>query len=232
MTEIHRSQTTQRQTGNSAPCDPGQRADALTMYGAVPRRPVTANLVDARGCAVSGATSRRAARPTRLRLLHFRPGALGQSCPLAARAARSAALRDGPCAAGLPAGLQSRPAPRADRRARSWRALLRPAGQRARATATSRRCRGARRRLRARQGASRRVAARAAARRACAAGGACVRLRHRRCRTRMHDRVAAVLPAWSRELPGYGTVLAMHAFVSRNAASTTRRAGGAAPRCP
>jgi tetratricopeptide (TPR) repeat protein len=29
---------------------------------------------------------------------------------------------------------------------------------------------------------------------------------------RMHDRVAAVLPAWSRELPGYGAVLAMHAF--------------------
>jgi tetratricopeptide (TPR) repeat protein len=29
---------------------------------------------------------------------------------------------------------------------------------------------------------------------------------------RMHDRVAAVLPAWSRDLPGYGAVLAMHAF--------------------
>ena len=29
---------------------------------------------------------------------------------------------------------------------------------------------------------------------------------------RLHDRVAAVLPAWSRGLPGYGAVLAMHAF--------------------
>lgn len=29
---------------------------------------------------------------------------------------------------------------------------------------------------------------------------------------RLHDRVAAVLPAWSPRLPGYGTVLAMHAF--------------------
>jgi tetratricopeptide (TPR) repeat protein len=29
---------------------------------------------------------------------------------------------------------------------------------------------------------------------------------------RLHDRVAAVLPAWSRELPGHGAVLAMHAF--------------------
>ena len=28
----------------------------------------------------------------------------------------------------------------------------------------------------------------------------------------MHDRVAAVLPAWSRDLPGYHAVLAMHAF--------------------
>jgi len=28
----------------------------------------------------------------------------------------------------------------------------------------------------------------------------------------MRDRVAAVLPAWSRELPGYGALLAMHAF--------------------
>jgi len=29
---------------------------------------------------------------------------------------------------------------------------------------------------------------------------------------RMHDRVAAVLPAWSSDLPGYHAVLAMHAF--------------------
>jgi tetratricopeptide (TPR) repeat protein len=29
---------------------------------------------------------------------------------------------------------------------------------------------------------------------------------------RLRDRVAAVLPAWSRDLPGYGAVLAMHAF--------------------
>jgi uncharacterized membrane-anchored protein len=29
---------------------------------------------------------------------------------------------------------------------------------------------------------------------------------------RMNDRVAAVLPAWSNELPGYHAVLAMHAF--------------------
>jgi len=29
---------------------------------------------------------------------------------------------------------------------------------------------------------------------------------------RMHDRVTAVLPAWSSQLPGYGAVLAMHAF--------------------
>jgi tetratricopeptide (TPR) repeat protein len=29
---------------------------------------------------------------------------------------------------------------------------------------------------------------------------------------RLHDRVAAVLPAWSRDLPGYSAVLAMHAF--------------------
>ena len=29
---------------------------------------------------------------------------------------------------------------------------------------------------------------------------------------RLQDRVAAVLPAWSPRLPGYGTVLAMHAF--------------------
>ena len=29
---------------------------------------------------------------------------------------------------------------------------------------------------------------------------------------RMHDRVAAVLPAWSSGLPGYHSVLAMHAF--------------------
>jgi tetratricopeptide (TPR) repeat protein len=29
---------------------------------------------------------------------------------------------------------------------------------------------------------------------------------------RLHDRVAAVLPAWSDGLPGYGAVLAMHAF--------------------
>ena len=29
---------------------------------------------------------------------------------------------------------------------------------------------------------------------------------------RLHDRVAAVLPAWSRDLPGHGAVLAMHAF--------------------
>ncbi|MDM0076826.1 tetratricopeptide repeat protein [Variovorax sp. J2P1-59] len=29
---------------------------------------------------------------------------------------------------------------------------------------------------------------------------------------RMHDRVASVLPAWSREVPGYHAVLAMHAF--------------------
>lgn len=29
---------------------------------------------------------------------------------------------------------------------------------------------------------------------------------------RLHQRVAAVLPAWSRELPGYHAVLAMHAF--------------------
>ena len=28
----------------------------------------------------------------------------------------------------------------------------------------------------------------------------------------MHDRIAAVLPAWSRDLPGYHAVLAMHAF--------------------
>lgn len=31
-------------------------------------------------------------------------------------------------------------------------------------------------------------------------------------RTRMKERVAALLPAWSRELPGYAAVLAMHAF--------------------
>ncbi|MGE5338748.1 MAG: tetratricopeptide repeat protein [Gemmatimonadota bacterium] len=30
--------------------------------------------------------------------------------------------------------------------------------------------------------------------------------------TRMADRIAAVLPAWSRDLPGYHAVLAMHAF--------------------
>ena len=29
---------------------------------------------------------------------------------------------------------------------------------------------------------------------------------------RMHDRVASVLPAWSSDVPGYGAVLAMHAF--------------------
>ena len=28
----------------------------------------------------------------------------------------------------------------------------------------------------------------------------------------MADRVAAVLPAWSRDMPGYHAVLAMHAF--------------------
>ncbi|MGZ5236880.1 MAG: tetratricopeptide repeat protein [Caldimonas sp.] len=47
---------------------------------------------------------------------------------------------------------------------------------------------------------------------------------------RMHDRVAAVLPAWSSELPGYATVLAMHAFSLEESGEYARaeQAAGAA----
>ena len=95
------------------------------------------------------------------------------------RTARGAGVRHGPCAAGLPAGVQPRPAARAQRRALGGGPAS-PAGQ----------CLGARPhrgaagraggRHRARQVTLERTAAPAATRRAGAAGGACLRLPERR----------------------------------------------------
>ena len=44
--------------------------------------------------------------------------------------------------------------------------------------------------------------------------------------TLLRDRIAQVLPAWDRDVPGYGYVLGMHSFGSRKPASMT------APRTP
>ena len=209
MTEIHRSQTTQRQTGNSAPCDPGQHADALTKYGAVPRRPVTADLVDARGCPVSGAST-GALEAYETALAAFQTWRTGAELPLAE------ALLEAPhfvMAHALQAYLLV--CSRDPRRVRSARLVLaRTAGlpfnrfERQHLAALSAVLDDDYELAKSHLGELLRVQPRDAL---------ALQVVHALDYltgdvARMHDRVAAVLPAWSSVVPGCGTVLAMYAF--------------------
>ena len=209
MTEIHHTQTAQSQTGNSAPYDAFRRADAIAKHGAVPRRPVAVDLVDARGCPVSGATT-GALEVYETALAAFQTWRTGAELPLAE------ALREAPrfvMAHALQAYLLV--CSRDPRRVRSARIVLaRTAG------------------LPCNRFEQQHLAALGAVldddyELAKSHLGEALREQPRDALAlqvahaldyltgdiaRMHDRVASVLPAWSSEVPGCGAVLAMHAF--------------------
>jgi tetratricopeptide (TPR) repeat protein len=209
MTKIHHLQTTQRQTGNSAPCDPGRHADANTKRGAVPRRPVAVDLLDARGCPVSGATT-GALEAYEAALAAFQTWRAGAELPLAE------ALREAPrfvMAHAMQAYLLV--CSRDPRRVRSARLVL--------ARAAGLPCNRFEQQHLAALGAvldddydlaklhlGRLL--REQPREALALQVAHALDYLTGDVARMHDRVAAVLPAWSPEVPGFGSVLAMYAF--------------------
>jgi len=209
MTDIHHSQTIRCQTGNSGPRNLGPHADALTEHLDVPRRTVAVDLVDARGCPVSGAST-GALEAYEAALAAFQTWCTGAALPLAE------ALREAPrfvMAHALQAYLLV--CSRDPRRVRSARLVLaRTAG------------------LPFNRFEPQHLDALGAVldddyELAKSHLGALLREQPRDALAlqvahaldyltgdvaRMHDRVAAVLPAWSSVLPGYGTVLAMHAF--------------------
>ena len=163
-------------SGQPVPHEPQHRAGGERVDGLV-----AMSRVDHRGCTVSGAEP-AALEAFERALAAYQGWRVGAEAPLALALQEAPALRDGARAAGLPARLQPRSAPRragaADARARR-----RAAGQRARAPARRRDRGAARRRLRRARGATLGELLRArAARRARAAGGALARLRQRRRR--------------------------------------------------
>ena len=166
--------------------------------------------IDARGCSITGADAGRAGG-VRTRARRVPELAQRRRRAACAGAAGGARLRDGARAAGLPAAVQSRSASASDRRARCWRAprRCRPTSASDCTSPRSPPCSPTT------TNAPRRCSA------SCCAGSraTCWRCRWRTRSTtspatspRMSDRVAAVLPAWSSDLPGYHAVLAMHAF--------------------
>jgi tetratricopeptide (TPR) repeat protein len=209
MTEIQHSQTAQRRTGNSAPYDAGRRPDAIAKHGAVPSRPVAVDLVDARGCPLSGATT-GALEAYETALAAFQTWRTGAELPLAE------ALREAPrfvMAHALQAYLLV--CSRDPRRVRSAHLVLaRIAG------------------LPCNRFEQQHLAALGAVldddyELAKSHLGKLLREQPREALAlqvahaldyltgdlaHMHDRVAAVLPAWSSDVPGYGAVLAMYAF--------------------
>jgi tetratricopeptide (TPR) repeat protein len=204
MTEIHRSQTIRRQTDHS-----GQHADALTKRGAVPRRPVTAVLVDARGCPMSGAST-GALEAYETALAAFQTWRTGAELPLAE------ALLEAPhfvMAHALQAYLLV--CSRDPRRVQSARLVLaRTAGlpfnrfERQHLAALGAVLDDDYELAKSHLGELLRVQP---------LDALALQVVHALDYltgdvARMHDRVAAVLPAWSSVVPGYGTVLAMHAF--------------------
>jgi tetratricopeptide (TPR) repeat protein len=209
MTDIHPSQTTRRLTGNGAPREPGRHANALTESRDVHRRPVAGARVDARGCPVSGAST-GALQAYEAALAAFQAWRNGAELSLAE------ALRDAPrfvMAHALQAYLLV--CSRDPGRVRSAHLVLaRTAG------------------LPVNRFEQQHLAALGAVldddyelakshlgkvlgeqpRDALALQVAHALDYLTGDAARMHDRVAAVLPAWSDDLPGYHAVLAMHAF--------------------
>ena len=209
MSHILHSQTTRRLTGNSAACASDPRVDPLNKIRGAHRQPAGADLVDPRGCTVSGATT-RALRAYETALARFQTWRIGAEPPLAE------ALREAPrfvMAHALQAYLLA--CSRDPRRVQSARHILARAAE-----------------LWGNRFERQHLAALGALLDddyELAKLHLGELLRERPCDAlalqvahaldyltgdiaHMQYRVATVLPAWSSNLPGYGAVLAMYAF--------------------